>query len=179
MVAKGNKVWRRGADIGTQKHAHDTNEYASRTQMSPTPMWATAIIALINFFALSNGCPAQCPCGAWPNPCEVCTPAEKANHYICLGRGRNGGKQSCTAGNGGVSNVTCVWEDGQGSNFWSGGSNQCVIARSACCESSDSDGRCFQLGQPISSATSAKGVSNSHVSTWFTKFLFVLGLCIV
>ena len=173
---KENNVCWRGADIqsvSTQKHAQNVHQYGPCAQMHSSLLWATAIAALMNIFTLSSGCPAQCLCKGWSNPCEVCTLTEKENHYVCLARGRNGGEKSCVAGNGGVTNVTCVWEQGQGSNFWSGGSNQCVIARSACCESSDANGRCFQLGQPVPSAISTTQIASVHVVTAYTVFLIL------
>ena len=98
-------------------------------------------------------CPAQCDCTTWSIPCEMCSAGEKATSYDCLSKGRDGGKEACLEVAVVGQNASCAWAEEQGSNWWSGGSNACVVDRSACCEDSDaSTTACYQLGRPTASA---------------------------
>ena len=114
---------------------------------------AAATPAAVLLVALVRSAGAGVDCTGWPEPCKSCTDEQQQVHYRCLGVGRgDGGEDGCDSAR------NCTWYADAGSNYWSGGSLQCVInlpvvtgrpgSQAYCCEGAQEEGTtgCYPLG---------------------------------
>ena len=119
-------------------------------------------------------------CSGWPEPCAVCSDEIHTIHYQCLSIGRgDSGEDDCE------SRRNCTWYEEAGSNYWAGGSLQCVVdvpavkgdpsAQPYCCETGGGSS-CYPLGTLCPDCLLPDGLGSTIA--WLL-FIAVLLCCVV